>query len=300
VQFILTEAAAFWRFKHPTIGDAFAALLLENPELLGIYVQGSPIDKLVGQITCGNVGLENAVALPATFSPLVLKRLNDFSSSQQFKSRLLSRWSARTEVNRFLAFRCSKEFLTRYIQEHPEVIDEVSRPGLYLSAVSEVDLAVRLHEFGLLPEHCRKRFVATVTSYAIEGEDLHALGSLGIQTVFTEAEIDELRARVRTELLPKLAEVRRTWQYNRASDLDPDEHMQPFLDSLSTLKEEFADEAKMIRIIDREAELAREWISEQLADDSEEQETNGRSFGDVDASDHPPAQDRGIFDDVDE
>jgi len=300
VQFIRTEAAAFWRFKHPTIGDAFAALLLENPEFLGIYVQGSPIDKLVGQITCGDVGLENAVALPAAYFSLVLKRLNDFSSDQRFKFPLFSHWSARAEVNRFLAFRCSKDFLTRYIREHAEVINEVSTPGLYLSAVSEVDLAVRLHEFGLLPEDSRQRFVATVTSYAIEGEDLYALGNLSIQRVFTGAELNELGSRVRTELLPKLAEVRRTWQHNRGPDLDPDEHMQPFLDSLSTLKGKFADEPEIIRIIDRQAELAQEWISEQRADDSEEKDTSGRSFGDVDVSDHPPTQNRGIFDDVDE
>jgi hypothetical protein len=66
---------AAWRFKHPTVGDAYAFLLLQNPELLGIYVQGSPIDKLMGQISCGDVGLERAVALPKTLFPLVLLNL---------------------------------------------------------------------------------------------------------------------------------------------------------------------------------------------------------------------------------
>jgi len=34
---------SIWRFKHPTIGDAYAAILVQSPELLGIYVQGSTL-----------------------------------------------------------------------------------------------------------------------------------------------------------------------------------------------------------------------------------------------------------------
>src|ERR1039458_959143 len=63
VQYIHTDEVAMWRFKHPTVGDAYAGLLLQSPELLGIYVHGSPIDKLLGQVTCGDVGLERAVVL---------------------------------------------------------------------------------------------------------------------------------------------------------------------------------------------------------------------------------------------
>jgi len=35
------SGTAVWRFKHPTIGDAYASILVENPELLGVYIQGS-------------------------------------------------------------------------------------------------------------------------------------------------------------------------------------------------------------------------------------------------------------------
>jgi hypothetical protein len=51
VQHAQTEDAAIWRFKHPTVGDAFAAVLLQNPELLGIYARGSPMYSLMGQVT---------------------------------------------------------------------------------------------------------------------------------------------------------------------------------------------------------------------------------------------------------
>jgi hypothetical protein len=298
-QYTDAEGVAAWRFKHPTIGDSFAGLLLQNPELLGIYVRGSSIDKLMGQITCGDVGLEHAVALQKGLFPLVLKRINEFTSTTEYKSPFFSTWYARRRLDRFLASRCSKDFLIQYLDEHPDTLDRVSRPGLFLSAVSEVDLAIRLHEFGLLGEEYRKVFVATVTAYAITGEDLYALESLQIQSVFTSVELSEFRTQVRTELLPKLAEVRGAWESKRDSDQPADEHMQPLLDSFSALKEEFADEPAILTNIDREVQRVQQWISNHMDDDSKEDRPT-RAFGDVDTLDRPPAPVRGIFDDVDE
>src|ERR1700730_8998019 len=95
------------------------------------------------------------------------------------------------------------DFLLRYIERHLDVLDRVSKPGLFLNSVSEVDLAIRLHELGLLPEEYRQAFVTTVIAYAIEGEDLYALESLRIQSVFTSAELSAFRERVRAELVPR-------------------------------------------------------------------------------------------------
>ena len=38
-----------WRFKHPTVRDAFAALVAEDRELMDIYLAGTPIEKLFGE-----------------------------------------------------------------------------------------------------------------------------------------------------------------------------------------------------------------------------------------------------------
>jgi hypothetical protein len=299
VQYTHAEEGARWRFKHPTVGDAYAGLLLENPELLGIYVHGSPIDKLLGQVTCGDVGLERAVALPKGLFSLVLRRLNEFSSPTPYKSPVLSRWYSRGRIDDFLASRCSRDFLIQYIEQHSEFLSRVSEPGLFLNSVSEVDLAIRLHELRLLPENYRQRFVVTVISYAIGGEDLYALQSLRIQSVFTPSELSSFRARVRAEVIPNLGNIRRTWQSNRSSDQSPDECMDPLLESFSALKEEFVDDPSILSSIDQEIKLAQEWIADKMADDPIEDRPS-RTFGDVDSPDNPPAQARGIFDDIDE
>jgi hypothetical protein len=299
VQHTHAEDVAVWRFKHPTVGDAYAGLLLQSPELLGIYVHGSPMDKLMGQVTCGDVGLERAVVLPKALFSLVLKRLNEFSAPTRFKSQVLANWDSQRRIDDFLSSRCSRDFLVQYIDEHADFLDRVSKPGMFLNSVSEVDLAIRLRELSLLPEQYRQTFVKTVTSYAIDGEDLYAIESLRIQSVFTSEELADFRARVRAELLPNLGDVRRTWQSNHSSDERPDGYMEPLLDSFSALKKEFAEDTYIISCIDREVEQAKEWISENMPDDADK-ERPARAFGDVDTAEQPPVQLRGIFDDVDE
>lgn len=299
VQLTDAEGASVWRFKHPTVGDAYAGLLLRSPEMLGIYVHGSPIDKLMTQVTCGNVGLERAVALPKRLFPLVLRRLNEFSSTTRYKSPELSSWYSRRLIDDFLSSRCTKDFLVQYIEEHSDVFIRVSKPGLFLNTVSEVDLAIRLHELGLLPDKYRQDFVTTVISYALEGEDLYALESHRIQSIFTSNELADFHERLRSELIPNLADVRRTWQSNHSSDQRPNEYMEPLLESFSALKEEFADDHSILSIIDHEIQATQEWVAEKLEDDPKD-DRPARTFGDVDPPNQPPTYARSIFDDVDE
>src|SRR5690606_9166919 len=64
VQFTFVDDESIWRFKHPTIGDAYAKIISENAEQLEIYLHGTDIEKVMEQVTCGNVGLEKAIIVP--------------------------------------------------------------------------------------------------------------------------------------------------------------------------------------------------------------------------------------------
>src|SRR5258706_8882928 len=81
---------AFWQFKHPTIGDAYARILVQSPELLGIYIQGSAPDKLVEQVTCGQAGIERAVVVPKPLFSMMLSKLESFGPRKSYKTPLLS------------------------------------------------------------------------------------------------------------------------------------------------------------------------------------------------------------------
>lgn len=286
---------SIWRFKHPTIGDAYAAILVQSPELLGIFVQGSAPGKLIEQITCGDVGIEKAVIIPKALFPLMLVRLSEFFTSKEYKTAGLSAWGAKSALQRFLTRRCSKDFLSLYLDEKPDLLDNVSEPGLFLHAVTEVDLAVRLHEFGLLPEDKRKKFVATVSEYAVGGEDLYALDHVGIRSMFEDNEFDELLKRIRTQLLPRLDDVRLDWQFDHNSNEPPDEHMQQLLELFETLKNHFGNDPHAAKIVERETRHANEWIAENTP---EEPNRKPRILGKLEIPEKPSGT-RSIFDDID-
>jgi hypothetical protein len=283
-----------WRFKHPTIGDAYAATLAFSPELLGIFLSGSSTENLLSQVTCGNVGVEKAVIIPKSLFPTIIERLRDFSASNQYKVGWMSSWGARWTLHQFLANRCSKDFLAAYLEQSPDVLQRVANPGLSLSVVPEVDLAVRLHEFGLLSEEVRKAFVVKVSTYAIQGEDLLGLDDLGMRSVFQDGEFEEMLELVKTGLLPKLQHVRLNAQSSYLSSESPDEHMQGVLESLGILKKRFAEDEQLAKVIDREIDLVNEWISET---DPPEARVGPRVLGAVEHSMEKHGT-RSIFDDI--
>ena len=285
-----------WRFKHPTIGDAYSATLAFSPDLLGIFLSGSSIENLIRQITCGNVGVEKAVIVPKSLFPMICARLSEFSASDRYKSQWMSSWGAKRAIYHFLASRCSKEFLALYLEQDPDIMKRVSKPGRYLSVVAEVGLAVRLHDLGLLPEANRKEFVEVVSNYALEGEDMYALDSAGIRGVFTDSEFDKLVKKVRKVLLPKLAEVRMAVQSNHNSDESPETHMQNILESFMILKKRFSADTKAVKIIEQETHLANQWIADT---EPPESKMNPRTLGTVEPSEKKHST-RSIFDDIDD
>ena len=136
VQCVHVEGRNVWTFKHPTVADAFASLLLENSELLGIYVRGTSVDRLLAQVTCGEVDLERSVTLPKSLFAAVLDKIDGAVETTQYKTPYLASWYTKDRVDSFLSFRCSKDFLTLYLQRHPETLDRVCKPGLMLSSGS--------------------------------------------------------------------------------------------------------------------------------------------------------------------
>lgn len=294
VQLINDDDQSFWRFKHPTIGDAYATLLVSSPDLLSIYLQGTEPEKFVEQITCGDVGIERAVLIPKSLYPLVLDRLDEFETTA-YKDPGLARWAHRSGLQGFLARRCSKEFVSLYIARHPELLGKVSTPGLFLSAVPETTLAVRLYELGVLPEEHRRKFVDTVSGYALDGSDMYALESLAVRSVFHHDEFVTLLEKVRREVVPRLGDIRRNWQSNYPSDDMPESHMQPLLDSLKALKNQFPDADDEIRQIDEQTELIDEWIREHT---KEENDQPRATLGEVGSPEQLHGE-RSIFEDVD-
>lgn len=287
---------ALWRFKHPTIGDAYAAHLVQSPDLLGIYLQGSDPERLLEQVSCGDVGIEKAVVVPTALFPIMLSKIDQLGENKVHKDSWLSGLDARRKRLGFLSNRCSKEFLSAYLDKHAELLAAVSSPGLMLSVVPEVRLVARLNALGLLPEANRLEFVRTVSQYAIEGRDTDALDNATIRSVFTDSEHAALVVQVQTQLLPNLHSVRIDYQSDWDSDQSREDHMWSFLASLETLRRCYQYDSAALAIIDVESKRVATWINE---DDSNSPSPAPRKLGKLKS--HPEAnQVRSIFDDIDD
>jgi hypothetical protein len=101
-----------WRAKHPTILDAFAALVAESRELMDIYLMGTPVRQLLSEIGCGGTGLAGMkVEVPPDRYDNLITRIAAFGAERR---------ENHDAVNHFLAFRCGREFLRRYQEHEPE------------------------------------------------------------------------------------------------------------------------------------------------------------------------------------
>jgi hypothetical protein len=294
---------AVWMFKHPTIGDAYASIILRNPELMDIYVHGAPVKDLLSTITCGDVGLEGAVSISQELYQLVEQRISAFDDARNGLDWRRS-WERRREVNQFLGDRCDKAFLQLYLERHPDLLKRVSSPGLRLEAVSEVDLAVKLFKLGLLPEQHRANFVQTVAKYAVDGEDGYALESAEIKKMFTRWEMKELKRRLREELVPNLSNARENWESNLPEDEDPESYIEPYSALLTSLERQFPGDGEVRKAVIKETLLVRRWM-ERAWQDIAERGNPESDEPDYDTGDYSPGRPSGetvgrsIFDDVD-
>jgi len=296
VQFVFLEDNPRWRFKHPTISDSYAAILLKNPEWLEIYIAGTATDKMMEQITCGDVGVQKAVIIPKRYYPVILARLREFTASPHYKTVFWSTWGANRQLHSFLSRRCSKEFLSMYLVEHPEILDDITSPQLYLSYSSEVDLVLRLYEYKLLPEDKRKKFITSLTEYAVNGDDIYALENAEVQEAFKEEELKVLKERVYAELIPNLANVRNEYEGNFDEDKDPDDHMERFIDTLKTLKNVYPTE-DVEAVVQKQINETEDWINENTSDSKPEKPKRELSKAKAEPEFN---SERSIFDDIDE
>jgi hypothetical protein len=210
---LVYQSGGYWRrFKHPTVLDAFAGLVAENRELLDIYLLGTPVNRLLREVACGDIDL------PGTKVHIPNDRYDAFCA--RLESFLASRRDNRSEALRFLAHRCDRAFLKRFIARNAVFVEGLN-VGSYFYAVSDVDVIDRLYEYGLLPEGERQRHLAEVRELAANVPDAGFLKKSVVQFL-TPDEIDEILAHVRATLIGDLDTCIDQWRDNHDGKEDPD------------------------------------------------------------------------------
>jgi energy-coupling factor transporter ATP-binding protein EcfA2 len=276
-----------WRLKHPTIRDAFAALIAENRELMDIYLAGTPVRQLFQEVSCGDVGLEGVkVIVPDDRYDALWLRIETFLAEKR---------ESKDPVNRFLASRCDRDFLSGFIARNPGFVSAL-RVGSYLSAVSNVDVIVRLRVLDLLPEAERLRHVAAIRVSAVDIPDSDFLRER-FRPLFTTIEFDDILGEVSSQLLPNISKCIADWQSNHNGEEDPDSYFGLLKSALTDYQEALSTDMDAVAFIHAGLEEIQETI-EELRSKLPQAPEDEDFFGDSPRV-GPTDDSRSIFDDVD-
>ena len=277
-----------WRFKHPTIRDAFASLVAEDRELMDIYIAGTPIVKLFGEVSCGDLTIEGIkLVIPSDRYDTLITRIEELSRGKR---------ESKNAVNNFLAHRCDREFLARFTARNPNYISSL-QVGSYLYAVSDVDVIVRLHEFALLPEEKRLSVVTVIRDLAVDTPDSGFLRD-GIHHVLRQEEMEEILEHVRTSLLPDLDDRIDSWRSGYNGKDDPEDYFSHLKKALQDYNEALADNDISKAQIDAALNQLEQVVEELRAELPQEPDSD--DFYGGNSSGGGQDDSRLIFDDVDE
>ena len=278
-----------WRLKHPTIRDAFAALIAENRELLDIYLAGTPVTQLLNEVSCGDMAIKGVkVIVPLDrYGPLWLR----------IETYLLQSRADRDAVMRFFASRCERSFLAGYIARNPEFISTL-RVSSYLSVVPDVEVIVKLRSFGLLPEVFRLQCVAEIRKLAVDTPDSGFLRQT-MRPLFEDAEFTAILDDIRALLLPSLSEHIDAWQRSHDGEEDPESHFYLLETALTDYQEFLSADLAAGELINAGLKRIKETVDELRADLPTDRDDDDNYFGGR-SIDRATVESRSVFDDVDQ
>jgi len=278
-----------WRFKHPTIRDAFSSLVADEPDFMIVYLAGTRVESLLTEVTCGSMRIKGVkLIVPAEQWPQVISRLNelDLTKSEQAEA-----------LQEFLANRCHRDFLRLYIEQHPRFTASL-RYGSWMRYVSSVAVAARLHACRLLPAVERERFVKEARRLAVVTPDADFLDVPTIRALFRPAEIESILRDVFRKVAPKLRRiVSEMHEECIAEDADPDQHFWIFQRALRIYRSHaMSNRQALTRFSKAYSRINR--VVEKLRKRREKMEKDLAAEPEAVAIEEPKV--RSIFDDVDE
>lgn len=283
---------AAWGFKHPTLRDALAEVVIEDPELLDIYLAGVPTSKLIQEVACGRHDIKGVkVVVPASRYDKVLQKLEVvLRQNKEFGSTDSICW--------FLANRCSPDFLRQFVELFGDYILHL-RVGSYMSCVAETRFLGVLNSLDLLCEAKRIDVVNKVSELALSTPDSDFLEA-PFRGLLRDDEYSRLLLKISTELAPNALEVVDQWTSDfpsREVD-DPSSHFEPLATAFSRYQRLFEESDPETAALFEEAKDA---IDESIRDIEENSEPSYReSYSKPDSSGPSTVGTRSIFDDVDE
>ncbi|MEN1974062.1 nSTAND3 domain-containing NTPase [Cellulomonas sp. P4] len=224
-----------WRFRHPTIREGFAAVVAEEANAVGVFVDGLAPDELVEQLDCGGERARGTfVRVPPSLYDRVVPKV-------PVPSRTATKWSNPTAW--FLQYRCSDEFLRQWASHHAEDLPRLATFGMYIGAMWEPGVLVRLQAAEALPESVRAAAAAQLAEHALDFDS----GWLdpGVVTLLTADERASILDRIREEVIPDLRERIDQAGEGWDDDVEPAQRYDEARTAIRQYRDAFADDASV-------------------------------------------------------
>ncbi|WP_460096218.1 nSTAND3 domain-containing NTPase [Pseudomonas sp. S3_C01] len=290
VQVADTAEGRYWRYKHPTIGDAFALILAQSPDHLQIFVDGTPIERLMELVTCGDAGIQNATILPSSMFAVIATRCYQYVTCGPDVERM-----RRSRVYSFLLRRTDHVFLAMYSKTDGELASSLVRDFARNLFTMSSDLALRLLRKGLLPESARDAISTKIYDCVFDEDDLGYIYDQDMHEFFSDQEREDFYNNVQKHVLSDLDRIRQSQQETYNYEGDPDYHLSDFIDQLKGICTAFPDWPGVEDVVDTQRRRVDDWVDE-VSQERGTQPAVGRND-----LIRPSAQEggRNIFDDVD-
>lgn len=242
------ESGPYWAYKHPTVGDAFARLVADNPELTEIYLRGAKPDVILHEVVCSGTRLPGAsVVVPTYLYDILISRIECLPAHQ---------------LKGFLSYRADRQVAKHLLEKRPDLLSGLGSFFSPISEDSDASLLTRLHELGVLVEELRENFVQCVHEAAIEQADASFLDDIDIRGVLSDDEIDTILRDVEPGVMrcvsDHVSRVRLDWNGN----YPPNGHFDQLCHAVRTFAREMSWRADYTFIVDEMEHAVQEAVAE--------------------------------------
>jgi hypothetical protein len=172
------EDGPYWTYQHPTVGDAFAAHVAKNSELVDLYLRGARPETILSEVVCAGIAVRGAsVIVPVQLNDLLVERVASLRAGS-----LVS----------FICYRANASVTKKLLEQRPDLKERLKWFSSPLRDDIDVKFALTLKRHGLLTEKNRRIFVDAVRHSAVEEADDSFIEDREIAEILTAQEQDDI------------------------------------------------------------------------------------------------------------